>query len=209
MPWKPPVTCSLSFPCPPPCCLLGPLPFYLRKRALARSWWQLQYFSQSQQVGHCVLSLEELPWEGPWRGTCLLSLERIWGDTSYLISWGYLWHWKDACYTVPQGVCDTVCFMWWFMWTPCERNGSRYSSWQMGQQALEQRGAMYTYKEPFEGFEQLLGIGDSGLLFSGKTGRLAYGASLCTRLCSGFCLGTLQSSMSGNTSSCAARPRSR
>lgn len=29
------------------------------------------------------------------------------------------------------------------MWTACERNGSRYRSWQMGQQAVEQRGAIY------------------------------------------------------------------
>lgn len=35
-----------------------------------------------------MLSLEELPWEGPWRGTHLVLLERIWGDTSYWISWG-------------------------------------------------------------------------------------------------------------------------
>ena len=71
------------------------------------------------------------------------------------------------------------------------------------------REVLCTYTVPFGGFKHLLADGDLRLVFSGSTGSLAYGACLCTRLCSGFCLGTLQSSMSGNTSSCAARPRRR
>lgn len=67
------------------------------------------------------------------------------------------------------------------------------------------REAHHTHIEPFGTSACLWGFE----VFYGRMGSLSYGASLCTRLCSGFCLGTLQSSMSGNTSSCAARPRRR
>lgn len=156
-------------------------------------------------MGHCALFLEELPWEGLWRDTCLIvSLARGWGVTSYLISWSICVTGEVHVILFHGVLVALVCFMWSFVWAPC---GSR-DSWQVGKKQWS-REVLYTRPVPFGGFKQLLGSGDLRLVFSGRTGSLACGASLCTHLCSGFCLGTLQSGMSGNTSSCAARPRRR
>lgn len=62
-----------------------------------------------------------------------------------------------------------------------------------------EQGSGISISVPFRGFEQVLGNGDLRLVFSGRTGSLAYGASLCSacilvsvwELSRAACLGTL------------------
>lgn len=72
---------------------------------------------------------------------------------------------------------------------------------------LESRGAGRRTTHIQNLLEHLLACGDLRLVFLGGCVAWAYGASLCTRLCSGFLFGNSPGSMSGNTSSCVARPR--
>lgn len=138
--WKPPSTCPPSSPNPTPCCLLGPLPFHLPK-----SWQPLQHFSQPHRWARCPFPGRTAAGEA--LETCLSYPFTGEGLVRYTVFdfVAYLWHWVGACYMFHRVFVALVCCVWWFIWAPRGRNGTR-DRWQVGWKAVAQGGAPHTYR---------------------------------------------------------------